>query len=377
MQLLSLRLRNFRNYSNAYFTFSPSTNIIAGKNAQGKTNLLEALHLISTGRSFKTSSLRDLIKYNTTFFYLEATVSSNEINQEIKIYYDGEKKILHHNGSTTNMFTPLLGIMPSVIQLPSDLSLITGAPAVRRKFLNIHLSQQDPLYVFHLSRFYRALKQRNQILKSHYPEALESFEEEMARSAVYLTQKRKLLIKELSQHLNAYLQKLTLTKEVIHCDYISHLLEQDDVLSGYLKKLKASRKKDLLLGSTQIGPHRDDFSIQINQQAAKSFASEGRKRTFISALHLAEYSLLLEKTGSSPVFCIDDIEVHLDTDRKNLFQETLSDLGQVFITTPKTEAVEKMPIGSSVFTIEKGEIISVKKADPNKLQPMESPLFLS
>ncbi|MBN1914552.1 MAG: DNA replication/repair protein RecF [Parachlamydiales bacterium] len=360
MQLQSLRLNNFRNYEEAFFVFSPKINVIKGNNAQGKTNLLEAIHLISTGRSFKTTCLKELIGNKNNFFLMEAVVISNNIEQTIRLYFDGEKKVLYHNDCVFPSFTPLLGIMPTVTQLPSDLSLITGTPSLRRKFLNIHIAQKDPLYLYHLGRYHRAIKQRNCLLKSKESKGFEVFEEEIARSGTYITQKRELLLQNLISPINEYLRLLTKNNETVQLGYLSPLLSFKERTDEYFEALKKGRKKDMLLGGTQIGPHRDDFSITINEQPAKTYASEGQKRTLIFSLRMAEYEQLLNATGHSPLFCMDDMDIHLDKDRKKDMQNLLCQTGQIFITTPKEEPVFPQEFSVASFTIEKGTIISSK-----------------
>ncbi|MFA5250947.1 MAG: AAA family ATPase, partial [Parachlamydiales bacterium] len=165
MLLLTLRLHNFRNFSEEFVRFHPHFNLICGENAQGKTNLLEAISLISTGRSFRTSRYQDLIRHGEKFFFLEAGIIKDLVSQTIKIYYDGKEKKIHLSGKALPNFTSLLGLMPSTIYSPQDVELISGFPLIRRRFLNLLLAQSDPLYVHHLSRFLAALKERSYLLK--------------------------------------------------------------------------------------------------------------------------------------------------------------------------------------------------------------------
>ena len=186
MYLKSLYLRNFRNYAEAEIRFSPRLNILYGDNAQGKTNLLEAIYLFSTGRSFRTQHLSELVKSGESFFHLEAEIFRDNVLQKIQLTFDGQTKRLQMNANTYASFHPLLGILPSVLYAPNDTELIGGSPAERRRFINLHLAQSDPHYVHHLTRFWRAMKQRNCLLRGRDAQTIECWEIEMAQSASYL-----------------------------------------------------------------------------------------------------------------------------------------------------------------------------------------------
>lgn len=336
MILKNLRLHNFRNFSNEVIEFS-NLNIICGGNAQGKTNLLEAIYLLSTGRSFRFFNLKDLIKHGEKYFYLEAEMVKDLVAHTIKIYFEESSKKIQLNSTLLPSFTSLLGIMPSVLHAPSDIEIISGLPNVRRRFLNLHIAQYDPLYVHHLARFTKALKQRNFLLRNP-KENIEIWEAEMAKSAVYLTEKRKKMIGELSSPLNEIMGVLSQKKETINLHYISSLSENP---SSYLAQLEKTRRKDMLLGITQIGPHRDDFVSYIDKKALKLFASEGQKRTFTIALRLAEYRMLLDRIKSPPLLSFDDFGSHLDETRQNELKSLIQNLNQVFITLPDKGAIFK------------------------------------
>ena len=173
MQLKKLYLRNFRNYAEAEVEFSPRLNVFYGENAQGKTNLLEAIYLVSTARSFRTQNLSELIRLGEPFFYLEAHAVRDGAEQTLKLSFDGQTRRLQMAGNSYASFHPLLGTLPSVLYTPQDTDLISGAPALRRRFLNLHLAQRLPLHVHHLARFWRAMKHRNRMPSSERPEPVE------------------------------------------------------------------------------------------------------------------------------------------------------------------------------------------------------------
>ena len=325
--LKQLYLRNFRNFKEAEIRFSPDLNIIWGDNAQGKTNLLEAISLLAIGRSFRSQHLAELIRESESFFYIEAVIAQNTISQSVKISFDGQNKRLQINGSTHSSFYPLLGTLPLILHTPVDSELIGGSPTERRRFLNLHLAQSDPLYVHHFSRFWRAMKQRNCLLRGSQTEPIECWEAEMAHSAAYLYKMRKCLVEELQSPLSHHGRSLSDTE--LHA-----IRYHPSCPDNYLQQLEKNRKRDKELGLTTVGPHRDDLSFWIGTKAAKTFASEGQKKTAIASLRLAEWDCLAARLSCTPLMAIDDLGLALDSTRQAHFQKSLEKLGQVFITTP-------------------------------------------
>ncbi|MBF8263823.1 MAG: replication and repair protein RecF [Parachlamydiales bacterium] len=329
----TLYLRNFRNFTEASIAFGPKINVFCGANAQGKTNLLEAIALISTGRSFRTQHLSELIREGASFFFLEASIVRDNVAQTVRLSYDGQVKRVECNSSHYPSFQALLGLLPSVLYTPPDIDLITGSPSARRRFLNLHLAQSDPLYFHHLLRFWRAVKQRNSLLRSRSLDGIACWEHEMAASSAYLFDQRKKLIEELNDDLKTGCQALSGEKSSVQ--YIPSQTSQLPLASSYLAQLEKNRPREKMLGMTITGPHRDDFSITLDEKPARLFASDGQKRTAIAALRLSEWRRLERQIEAPPLFGVDDLELHLDRERQHLFQKALEALGQVFITTPE------------------------------------------
>lgn len=331
MFLKSLYLRNFRNYAEAEIQFSEKLNVLYGDNAQGKTNLLEAIYLIATGRSFRSQHLGELIRSGEPFFYLEAQIVRDGVSQTLKISFDGQNRRLQMNANSYNSFHPLLGILPSVLYTPQDTELISGSPAIRRRFLNLHLAQSDPLYVHHLTRFWRAMRQRNCLLRMRKAEETECWELEMAQSASYILKLRQEMLQELKEPLEKQSKKLSSDRELHELRFHpSHPPEPQ----AYLQQLQKNRSRECDLGLTLSGPHRDDLSLLIEGKHARLFASEGQKKTAIAALRLAEWERLCKRIGAPALMGIDDLGLHLDETRQKLLRSALEQLGQVFVTTP-------------------------------------------
>lgn len=324
MYIESLYLHHFRNYREETFTFSPNVNLIRGENAQGKTNLLEALFLVGTGRSFRTPHLKELIHKEAPFFFIEAQFSKDGIKQSVRLSFDGEVKKLQTNHTSYSHFNPLLGQLPIVLLAPEDVLLISGAPADRRRFLDLHLAQSDPLYVYHITRYHKAIRHRNFLLRQKKEEGLEPWEALMVTAATYIRDKRRQLIEDLKEDLKASMLALSQDKDQIEIRYVSSFTE------NYLKH----RAKELHIGATLLGPHRDDLEILINGLPANGYASQGQLRLAVAALRVAQWKHLSKEHHISPLFCIDDFGVHLDEARREALLSSVTAFGQVFLTSP-------------------------------------------
>ncbi len=351
MFLKTIYLRNFRNYAETQVDFDPKCNVLYGDNAQGKTNLLEAIYLVATGRSFKTMRLEELIREGQSFFYLEAVVVRDMIEQTIKLSFDGESRRLQTEANTYSSFHHLLGLLPSVLYAPSDTELITGSPALRRRFFNLHLAQSDPLYVHHLSRFWRAMKQRNCLLRQRNENDLDCWEAEMAHSAAYLYTTRMEMTLEMKEPLLKASHSLSGKNESLELRYQPSY--QPD---SYLAQMKKNRPREILLGATLTGPHRDELALHIQNKPARLFASEGQKKTAMAALRLAEWQRLCRRVEGMALMGIDDFGLHLDNPRQELLCNQLDKLGQVFLTTPHSPSSWKALAGAHQIRIEAGSV---------------------
>lgn len=358
MKITHLTLCNFRNYKELSFTFSPKINCILGGNAQGKTNLLEALYLLSTGRSFRTPHLNHLIRHGASSFHVEAEIVRDGVTQRLKIGYDGQTREIIHNHTPLKSSAHLFGLLPVIIYSPEDIHLISGPPAKRRRFLDMLIAQYDPLYVFHLIRYFRAMKQRNFLLKTHTHTTLSNWEEQMSLSASYLIESREKALHSLLPTIQRVLSFLTEEADHIQIGYETDfaLKKRGSALAEfYAKQYANGRAKEMRFGSTLIGPHKDDIAIHLNGKEAKIYSSEGQKRSCSLAFRLSEWERLNEHAGESPLMCLDDFGSHLDEKRQAILQERLPTFGQVFLTTPQS-LPEPLANTALTLTIQEGEI---------------------
>ncbi len=347
MHLLSLRLCRFRNYGEETLTFSPKANLFTGDNAQGKTNLLEAVYLLITGRSFRTRSLTDLIQQGEETLYLEAQFESHSIPQTLTFALSPTEKRIVHNSAPLS--TPL-GLLRGVLLSPEDRSLITGSPALRRRYLDLHLAQLDPLYIRALSRYMRALKHRNHLLRSHHHTTLDTWEAHLAKEAATLTQIRAQATLKLEKPLQEIHNRLTMGRDPVALTYRPTLTTDPDENARAYRK---ARPRELLMGHTLIGPHRDDLLITIAGQEARAFGSEGQKMSCAFSLKLAEWEHLNARSEEVPLLLVDDFGLGLDGKRRGALQELVEEKGQLLITSP-----EAIPLNgeSKAYTITNGTL---------------------
>lgn len=328
MHIDYLKLQNFRNYKCCTFVFSPGVNVLWGKNGEGKTNVLEAIHLLSTGRSFRTHRLQEMIREGETFFTLEAHFTKESVGHTLKLSFDGQTRTLLYNQTPHAHFSDLLGIVPSVLLCPDDLAFVSGAPAERRRFLDLALSQIDPLYFFYLMRYTKAMRQRNALLRGQNDETLNAWEQVMAPSAHYLIAKRIAFAAALERPASDWMRLFS------ESETLALLYAPSHGAAPLLEQWHRMRPKEMRYGTTLIGPHRDDLAILLSQRNAKQFSSEGQKRSVLTSLRFAQWQQMHERLGSPPLLAIDDFGIQLDPARQEVLCSQLSRFGQVFLSTP-------------------------------------------
>ncbi len=341
MIIKRLQLCNFRNYEAVLFDFCSDINLILGPNAQGKTTILEAIYLLAIGRSFRALRLGDLIKKEKEGFFIETSFLSEDVEQKISLAFDGSERRILHNSSYYSSLSSLIGLIPVVAITPDD-DLIKGPPQSRRKFIDMQIAQFDALYLHHLARYFKAMRQRNFLLRTEQLQTIGLWEQEMAKAADYLVSKRLRFIEDMTGKSAPLHSKLSTCKRNLSLSYRGYA-EIDNFTDFFLKRFETNRPKEIKMGSTLAGPHRDDLDILIDGHEARHFASEGQKKTCVQALRLASWQMLKERSGKAPLLLIDDFGLSLDSSRRRQFLEYINTLGQVFITSVD-------PLPSDLFT---------------------------
>jgi DNA replication and repair protein RecF len=344
MRVHAITLLNYRNYKNINLEFSKNINIFTGDNAQGKTNLLEAIYLCSVGRSHRTFDERELIMWDKDIALADIIFFRRDVENSLKIkLINNQNKEIILNSANINS-KELVGSLTAVMFSPEDLLMIKGAPVLRRRFLDNEISQASRTYYRQLLNYNRILNQRNNLLKKIREKKadksmLETWNVQLIKSAVYIVLKRHEVIKKLTMIANLCHRKITSSKENLSIVYYLNefegkFIDDFDALSDwYHEKFKKNEDDDIFKGSTSIGPHRDDIIFLINGKNLKNFGSQGQQRTGVLALKLAELEFIKSETGEYPILLLDDIMSELDESRRNELLLFIKEKIQTFIAT--------------------------------------------
>lgn len=344
MRVKCLTLRNFRNYGDLTWKPNPCLNIVSGDNAQGKTNLLEAVFFCTTGRSFRTTGERDMVNWDQESSLVRAQLEKGDTIVEISVCFNknGGKYFLL-NGKKQNrssIFRPGF----SVSFTPLDLDMIKGSPAERRKWIDLELGPYDPQYIYNLDKYERILTQRNNLLKSYQggrtklAEMISPWNEQLFIYGSKIINSRINLLKNIYPHLKEIFFILTSGKEEFSFNYLSTLPLEKGIGPGDLKTAfeEMSKKKfpeELARRQTLVGPHRDDIRFLINRSDSRKFGSRGQQRSVVLALKLSLIKLFYSEYGEYPILILDDVLHELDSQRRTGLDNLINGKGQVFITS--------------------------------------------
>lgn len=360
MKLSKLQLENFRNYKKHSYEFSKDKNIaiIVGENAVGKTNFLEAIYVLSLGRSFRSLLRDDLIKWDMDYMRCSATVLGHDEGceaTELEVFYTNypnPKKNFKKNGVSLKN-TKYLGNLLTVLFHPEDLNMLYLSPGLRRQYLDIALCQTDRNYLNALANYKKVLKQRNALLQeireakfknknfTDLLEDLDAWDKEMIEFGTEIIAKRQNFTDFLNKNLTKIYQSISGSKEKIKVTYATKI-------NNYATELLSRRNYDILRGQSTIGPHRDDLIFHINDKAIVASASRGEFRSLLLAIKLAEIKFIQEKTGQNPVLLLDDVFSELDTKRQNHLLKAIQGC-QTIITTTDASHIEKIASISEII----------------------------
>lgn len=331
MHLAHLRLRDFRNYARLDADFSPGFHVLLGDNAQGKTNVLEAIYLLATLRSFRGVGGTQMVRHDAKGYFVGATVVG-PTTSEIKAYWSSRERKLSLNGTPVKRLADYLGTLRAVVFCTEDLQLVKGTSRVRRRFLDLLLSQTQPGYLPLLLRYTQALRNRNALLKHPRPDAeqLEGFTAQLVALGEQLMAARRAFTPKISPLARLAFRRIAAEADELILEY------QPSVTGDFAVALANSRSRERTLRTTVIGPHRDELAFTVNGQGAAQFTSEGQKRTLALALKMAQAEFLTGIHGSPPILLIDDVMGELDARRRAGFLPLLNHCrragGQVFMT---------------------------------------------
>ena len=341
MIIEKLTLRNFRNYEDTVLTPHEGVNLFFGANGSGKTNLLEAIHYCALGKSHRITGDQSVVRIGESFAVCGVSVSTGGVRREITVRLvpnEVNKKVILLDQKPIRRFSDMMGCLQCVIFSPEDLGLIREGPSLRRRYLDMMISQVNRGYFIALQQYRSGLEQRNALLKtmrqnaSDYTGMLEVFEQAMAAPAAVIVAARKKVIAMLAElAAETYRGISGREKEEFQAGYHSAFRETENVEEEFIRLMRENREEDLRLGVTSAGPHRDDLSLSLNRKNMKVFASQGQIRTAALSLKLAQMKALRAMSGEAPVLLLDDVMSELDRDRRTRLVKEISDY-QTFIT---------------------------------------------
>ncbi|HLI95861.1 MAG TPA: DNA replication/repair protein RecF [Candidatus Baltobacteraceae bacterium] len=365
MLLKSLHLSNVRNYAQLELEPDAGLNVFIGRNAQGKSNLLEAISLLGTGKSFRTSRERDLIRegFELAAISGEAHVRAGEVRLGCTIASTprGTRKVYTVNGRSVR-YAKFLGSLRVVTFVPADLQLVSGAPALRRSFLNIALAQEQPTYYHELARYQKALTQKSALLRTGDepdPDLLAIYNETLIEAGAAVMLARDQLVRVLGAAASRVHAQWAGENERLHIAYQPNVPFEapiaEAVAGAFAAKLKALAAQERARQMSLAGPHRDDLDFQLDGRPLAAYGSQGQQRTAVLALKVAEYSVMHDRSGEAPLLLLDDVLSELDPQRAQAFLAGVGGFEQAFITA--THLPEGLPAARR-YTIESAKVLA-------------------
>ena len=360
MWLKNLSIKQFRNYHNIEIDFNPKLNVFVGRNAQGKTNLLESIYFLALTRSHRTKTDKNLIQFKEEQLQVSGILQKKTTSIPLEIDLTPKGRITKVNHLKQARLSDYIGHMNVVLFAPEDLQLVKGAPAIRRKFIDMELGQIKPIYLSDLSSYNHVLKQRNTYLKSanHIDETfLSVLDDQLVEYGCRVMVHRAEFIKKMEsfgrkKHFDISDQLEDLS---IRYQPSVNFVDKKHLAESFHIALQKSRSRDLFKNNTGVGPHRDDMIFMINGMEA-SFGSQGQHRSLVLSIKLAEIELMESITKESPILLLDDVMSELDNTRQLKLLETISQNIQTFITTTSLEHLQNLPDNLSVFTVKDGQL---------------------
>lgn len=364
MIVKKISFENYRNLKNSSIEASENINVIYGNNAQGKTNILEVLWMFCGGHSFRGTKDKELINLEKDYARINAEFYSQDRDQTAEILFRNGKREVVINGVKKSSSSSLIGRYTAVIFSPEDLDLVKRGPSGRRRFIDSAVCREKIKNAVLISKYNQTLSQRNALLKDIYrhPElksTIEIWDDNLCILGTDIIMQRVDYVKKLSKYCRKYHSGISDNKETLKVRYISSFdFDENDgrekIIKKYKEALVKTRSEDYKTGYTNVGPHRDDFDIIINDKKAKIFASQGQQRSAVLSLKLSEAHILKEQTGENPIILLDDVLSELDIKRQDFLLNKIKEY-QVFITSCQIDEREQIKEGK-FFYIEEGQV---------------------
>lgn len=368
MIIRNIKLKNFRNYENLDFVLNNRLNIIIGNNAQGKTNILESIYFLSLTKSFFAVNDKVVIKKNCLYARIDGVITSNNGCNNLSILVNNYGKYLKIGNKEIKKSSDYLGYLKVILFSPDNIRLLKEGPSIRRRFLNIEISQLSKRYILILNQFNDLLKQRNEYLKNIRNSLVDKdymliLNQKFAELAYQIYNFRNDFIVEINKRIKD-IYKSIINIDNIEIKYITDvkLNDKEIMINEIIDRLDKNYDKEILYGNTLIGPQRDDFSILLNGNDISSYGSQGQMRIAILSVKLSEIDIIFNKFGEYPVILLDDIFSELDVDKRNKLIKYLNCDRQVIITTTDIENInEELVNNAKLFKIDNGKVIETRE----------------
>jgi DNA replication and repair protein RecF len=357
MIIKSLELADYRNYNNLDIKFDRGTNILYGDNAQGKTNILEAIYVAATTKSHKGSKDKEIVNFDKDEAHIRTYIERDNVETRVDMHLRKSKsKGIAVDGQKLKKAADLLGLCNVVFFSPEDLGIIKNGPAERRRFIDMELCQLDNIYLYNLNNYNKIVNQRNKLLKDMYmnpdlKETLNIWDMQLVSYGTKIIERRRIFVEQLNEIIYGIHKKLSGDREELLIVYEPNVETED-----FERSMKHSQDRDIKAKMTTVGPHRDDFSIMVGNLDIRKFGSQGQQRTAALSLKLSEIELVKKITKDSPVLLLDDVLSELDSSRQNYLLNSIGGIQTIITCTGLEEFVNNRFEINRVFKVDDGTV---------------------
>ena len=382
MIIKSLQLKDFRNYESLELSFRDGINILYGDNAQGKTNILEAIYLLATTKSHRGAKDKEVVRFGADAAHIRGEVLRDGATWRVDMHLQsGKSKAIAIDGQRIKKVSELVGRIPTVFFSPEDLSIVKEGPSERRRFMNMELCQLDESYLYNLTRYSQVIQQRNHLLKDIYehPEQKPLLDVEDRQLVVYgseIIRFRQIFLKQLGEIIAPVHEKLTGGEEALEIVYEPYAA-MDDLEHA----LAAARERDVILKQTTVGPHKDDFAFYVRRKDApdravdiRKYGSQGQQRTASLSLKLAEIRIIRDSKKENPVLLLDDVLSELDGSRRQALLNEIGDIQTIITCTGYDEFVNSRLTIDRLLQVTNGSVAEAAVPDTDD-KPQEQPVL--
>ncbi|HIW80748.1 MAG TPA: DNA replication/repair protein RecF [Candidatus Acetatifactor stercoripullorum] len=358
MIIKSIELADYRNYDFLTLTFDKGTNILYGDNAQGKTNILEAIYVSATTKSHRGSKDKEIINFEKEEAHIRTYVEKEGIETRVDMHLRKNKsKGIAIDGQKIKRAADLLGLCNVVFFSPEDLGIIKNGPSERRRFMDMELCQLDGFYLYNLNHYNKIVNQRNKLLKDMYlnpqlKDTLHIWDMQLVSFGSKIIERRRLFVEQLNEIIYEIHKKLSGGREELFIEY-----EPDTEIEDFEKKLQLSQERDIRAKMTSVGPHRDDFSFLAGKVDIRKYGSQGQQRTAALSLKLSEIELVKKMTKDTPVLLLDDVLSELDSSRQNYLLNSIGEIQTIITCTGLEEFINNRFEIDRVFKVAEGSVV--------------------